>query len=73
MPRPNKYTQISMDTKQKLIEAVNRGEAMKNACLTLQIPVRSGQRIYQKYRENGELVPNEQRGGYKPLMKGEAG
>ena len=62
MSRPNKYIQISMDTKQKLID-VNRGEAMKNVCLTLQIPVRSGQRIYQKYRENGELVPNEQRGG----------
>ena len=33
--------------------------------VTLNVPMRSGQRIYQKYRENGELVPDVQCGGYK--------
>ena len=38
---------------------------MSSAFRTLNIPMRSDQRFYQTYGENGELVPDLQRGGYK--------
>jgi len=64
-PRQRKYGKYTSETKQNLIDAINRGDTMKNACLTLKIAVRTGHKIYEKYRMNGELVPNLQRGGYK--------
>ena len=64
-PRGIVYAKISMENKQNLINAINRGDSMITACRILNIPVRTGQRIYQKYRLNGELIPNLQRGGYK--------
>ena len=54
-----------MDKKQNLIDARNGGEGMSSAFRTLNIPMRSDQRFYQTYGENGELVPDLQRGGYK--------
>ena len=64
-PRANAYSKISMEKKQNLIDAVNRGDSMTVACRILNIPVRTGQRIYQKYRNDGELIPDLKRGGYK--------
>ena len=64
-PRQVKYTKISMDMKQKLINAINKGESMQLTCNILEIPVRTGQHIYQKFVAHGQLLPDKPRGGPK--------
>ena len=63
--RPRKYAQISFETRERLIEAITRGQSMKTTCNILQIPLRSGQRIHANYVAHGELIPNRPRGGQK--------
>ena len=40
-------------------------KSIRNACEFLAIPIRSGQQIYKKFRNNGELILDERREGSK--------
>ena len=54
-----------MKKKQNFIDAIIRGDSTTIPDMILNIPVRTSQKIYQKYRLNGILISNVQRGGYK--------